>query len=125
MVREGVCTTASGNMASGNISLKLFMAPLETIELSIFWYVVAEYHIAQFTAQKRKFSVKDFFSKCDQILRFLPIWSHLLKKSLMKNFSFCAVIIGFQLLVQNNLFPAFSCHFFYNTLQKPLFTVKY
>ena len=57
MVREGVCTTASGNiLASGNISLKLFMAPLETIELLIFWYVVAEYHIAQFTAQKLKFS---------------------------------------------------------------------
>ena len=30
-----------------------------------------------------KFSIKDFFSKCDQICRFLRIWSHLLKKSLM------------------------------------------
>ena len=38
-----------------------------------------------------KFSIKDFFSKCDQIRRQLWIWSHLLKKSLMKNFSFCAV----------------------------------
>ena len=44
-----------------------------------------------FTAQKLKFSVKDLFSKCDQILRKLRIWSHLLKKSLMENFSFCAV----------------------------------
>ena len=34
---------------------------------------------------------KDFFSKCDQIRSFLWIWSHLLKKSLMKNFIFCAV----------------------------------
>ena len=42
------------------------------------------------TAQKRKFSIKDFFSKCDQIRSFLRIWSHLLKKSLMKNFIFCA-----------------------------------
>ena len=33
------------------------------------------------TAQKRKFSIKDFFSKCDQIRRKLRIWSHLLKKS--------------------------------------------
>ena len=32
-------------------------------------------------AQKVKFSIKDFFSKCDQIRSFLRIWSHLLKKS--------------------------------------------
>ena len=36
------------------------------------------------TVQKMKFSVKDFFSKCDQIRREL-------KKSLMENFFFCAV----------------------------------
>ena len=35
----------------------------------------------------------DFLSKCDQIRRKLQIWLHLLKKSLMKNFIFCAVII--------------------------------
>ena len=29
------------------------------------------------TAQKIKFSIKDFFSKCDQIRRELQIWSHL------------------------------------------------
>ena len=28
------------------------------------------------TTQKVKFSIKDFFSKCYQIRRFLPIWSH-------------------------------------------------
>ena len=44
-----------------------------------------------FTAQKMKFSIKYFFSKCDQILCFLQIWSHLLKKSLIENFIFCAV----------------------------------
>ena len=38
-----------------------------------------------------KFSIKDFFSKCDQIHRKLRIWLHLLKKSLMENFIFCAV----------------------------------
>ena len=37
-----------------------------------------------------KFSIKDFFSKCDQIRGFLQTWSHLLKKFLMENF-FCAV----------------------------------
>ena len=38
-----------------------------------------------------KFSIKDFFSKCDQIRTILRIWSHLLKKSLMENFIYCAV----------------------------------
>ena len=35
-----------------------------------------------------KSSTKDFLSKCDQIRIFQQIWSHLLKKSLMKNFIF-------------------------------------
>ena len=61
----------------------------------------------------KKFSVKDFFSKCDQIRNFLQIWSHLLKKYLMKNFIFCAVHIGrfsnlhqctFQLMSRKFLF---------------------
>ena len=30
----------------------------------------------QYTAQKMKFSIKNFFSKCDQICRKLWIWSH-------------------------------------------------
>ena len=42
-------------------------------------------------AQNIKFSIKDFFSKCDQIRRKLRIWSYLLKKSSMENFFFCAV----------------------------------
>ena len=42
------------------------------------------------TAQKMKFSLNDFFSKCDQIRRNLRIWSYLLKKSLMENSIFCA-----------------------------------
>ena len=45
-----------------------------------------------FTAQKMKFSIKDFSNNCDQIRRKLRIWSHLLKKFLTKNWSFCAVI---------------------------------
>ena len=35
-----------------------------------------------------KFSISDFFSKCDQIRSLLRIWQHLLKKSLMENFIF-------------------------------------
>ena len=53
-----------------------------------FW----EYLTACVTAHKKmKFFVKDFLGKCDQVLRKLRIWSHLLKKSLMKNFMFCTV----------------------------------
>ena len=44
------------------------------------------------TSQKIKFSIKYFFSKCDQIRRKQRIWSHLLNKSLMANFIFCAVL---------------------------------
>ena len=39
-----------------------------------------------------KHSIKDFFSKFDQIRRKPRIWSDLLKKSSIENFIFCAVI---------------------------------
>ena len=42
------------------------------------------------TALKMKFSVKDFYSKYDQIHRKLQIKSYL-KKSIIENFNFCAV----------------------------------
>ena len=58
-------------------------------------------------ALKIKFSVKDFFSKCDQICRKLRIWSHLLKKSLMENI-FCAIS-------PVNLLPFFRTPFPKNT----------
>ena len=45
-----------------------------------------------YSTQKMKFSTDDLFSKCDQIRKKLQIWSYLLKKSLMKNCIFCAVI---------------------------------
>ena len=48
---------------------------------------------------KMNFSVKDFFSKCDQIRRKLRIWSNLLKKSLTENFIFCAVQSEMQTVV--------------------------
>ena len=38
-----------------------------------------------------KFPIKDFFNENDHMRRNLQIWSHLLKKSLMRNFIFCAV----------------------------------
>ena len=42
-------------------------------------------------ALHKKISIKNFFSKWDQIPGFLPIWSRLLKKSLMEIFIFSAV----------------------------------
>ena len=49
-----------------------------------------------------KFSIKDFFSKCDQSRSLLRIWSHLLKKSLMENFNFCAVKVGLNANIKAN-----------------------
>ena len=43
------------------------------------------------TAQKVKFSIKDFSSKFDHIRRKLRIWSHLLENSLIEKYVFCAV----------------------------------
>ena len=48
------------------------------------------YNNHQFT--KMKFSIKDFFSKCDQMDSFMQIWSHLLKKSSKFHFSCSAYI---------------------------------
>ena len=35
------------------------------------------------------FFIKSFFSKCEQVCSLQQIWSHLLNKSLMKNFILC------------------------------------
>ena len=51
-----------------------------------------------------KFCIKDFFSKCDQIRSFLRIWSCLLKKSLIQNFIFGAVVTGLIEKKRNILF---------------------
>ena len=55
--------------------------------------------IFECTAQKMTFSIKNFFSKCDQIRRKLRIWSHSLKKSIMENFIFCTVVSSNKPLV--------------------------
>ena len=60
------------------------------------------YHL-QSTAQKKKFFMQDFLSKCDQICRKLQIWSHLLIKSLMEKFFFCS-----KRLLQFSLVQSFS-----------------
>ena len=53
------------------------------------------------TAQNMKFSIKDFFSKCEQIYSFLRIWLHLPKKFWMENFILCAAsVVVFSMLIQ-------------------------
>ena len=63
---------------------------------------------------KVKFSIKDFFSKCDQIRSFQRIWSHLLRKSLMENSIFCAVTPFFL-----STFRALYVGIFYFCISRP------
>ena len=74
-----VTSLISNNLGRGE-SLENYT--LEFTKITFFWY------LTHFIAQKIKFFVKDFFSKCDQIRSFLQIWSHLAKKSLIENFIF-------------------------------------
>ena len=53
------------------------------------------------TAEKMKFPIKDFFSKCDQIRRKLRIWLDLLKESLIENFIFSGAYPAAILPVQS------------------------
>ena len=58
----------------------------EVRKIYIFWLT--------FSAQKMKFSIKDFFSKSDQTHSVMHIWTHFLKKSLKENSIFCAVLVN-------------------------------
>ena len=49
---------------------------------------------SSYMAQKIRFPIKDFFSKCKYIRSFLRIWSNILKKFLVENFIFCAVSVA-------------------------------
>ena len=75
------------------------------------------YVMSFYFAQKMKFSIKDFFSKCDQIRSFLRIWSHLLKKSLMENFIFLCSF--YNLMSVFNLKSRY-CKTFRKTVENPV-----
>ena len=70
---------------------KLFFTNVVSSSLPRNLFLVWSSYSAPFTLHKKmKFSIKDFFSKCDQIrsfCSFLRIWSHLPKKSLMEIFT--------------------------------------
>ena len=63
------------------------------------------YFYFRYPAQKMKFSIEDFFSKCDQIRRKLRIWSHLLEKYLMETFIFLCSDIPTSLNQKLGIFP--------------------
>ena len=67
-------------------------AGLIPLLLLLLKYIYHYYFSIMCTAQKMRFSIKDFFSKCDRICRKLRIWSHLLETSLMENFIFWTVV---------------------------------
>ena len=73
------------------------------------------------TVQKVKFSIKDFFRKCDQVHTFLWIWSHLLKQhvGIQPNVNNAYVILGrndlcitVQLIRPKKKFDATILYFF-------------
>ena len=76
-------TNADSQQQNGSIKIRQFHRGFIKLILSKFLFVNI--------AQKMKFSIKDFFSNCDQIRSFLRIWSQLLKKSIMENL-ICAVL---------------------------------
>ena len=79
---------AKSQNCSKFIMLTLNIFPILNNLKLLIWCVSFAWCIeANITAQKIKFSIKEFFSKCDQIYSSLRIRLHLLKKSLM-NFIF-------------------------------------
>ena len=57
--------------------------------------------IAAVSNKKKKFPIKDLFSKCDQIRRKLRAWSYLLKKFFIENFIFVQWIVYFSSFLVN------------------------
>ena len=68
-------------------NLKIMKTSTGDKQAAFIFFIFVFFNISD-TLQKMKFSIKDFFSKCDQIQRKLRIWSHLLKKSVIENFIF-------------------------------------
>ena len=100
----------------GPLLLHIFLCDLPFNDFSSYEDDITPYFIGNdiedvfsmvlFTAHKKKFSIKDFFSKSDQIRSILRIWSHLLKKSFGKRHFLCSIFnvlyITNQKLTQTN-----------------------
>ena len=89
------------------------------------------YEIAEcvfFTAQKVKFSIKDFLGKCNQIRSFLRTWSHILKKSLMQSFIFCKVLfhlVNNESLGNLSIDSSLAISNFHNIILQPMIFLKF
>ena len=73
--------------------------------------------------QKMKFSIRDFFSKCDQIRNFLRIWSHLLKKYLMEKLLW--VVLKMFVLIKKSIFISYTIIFVTEYLSNYVIPVYY
>ena len=82
------------------------------------WFVQVNRQKATVLHKKIKFSIKDFFGKCDQICRKQWIWSHLLKKSLMET-SFIV-----QCEEEYSLFFEKLCCFFIHIFRKSIWNLQ-
>ena len=84
-------------------NLEIYWKPSE------FWSRFADWvKFTTHTGQEKKFSIKDFFSKCDQICRFLRIWSYLQKKSLMRGYKWIRLVHP----TSQNKWPPSVLHFY-------------
>ena len=94
MLYLGCCSSprsASGSQLCRVKCLSIKLKKYLAILVDTFFVKGGLNYIVLITTQKIKSSIKDFFSKGNQIRRKLQIWSNLLKKSLMENFIFWAV----------------------------------
>ena len=88
-MRHLIITSLNSTFKQNKIrDLKLFLptriSPSKVpLILDLIWLSDLTVNNCYITAQKVKFSITDFFSKCDQIRKKLRIWSHLLKKSVI------------------------------------------
>ena len=71
--------------------------------------------------KKKKFNIRNYISKWEEIRKKLQIWSNLSKKSFMKNFTFNAVIMLRPTCIPTKV--CFECSGM--TLKKTFFQIKY
>ena len=82
------------------------------------------YLLPQIKVQKIKFSVGNFFSKCEQIRIKLRIYSHLLNKSLTENFILCVAVLLLSLArFSSNLVSRITFH--QSTLETDQYPVSF
>ena len=90
MLLHGLCVAGDHNVHRLNSNLTFFNLRQLLQCLNLTKARTLNPSLLYGTAQK-KFFIKYFFNKCDQIRSFLRIWLRLLKKSLLENLIFCTV----------------------------------